>query len=515
MDNSTQSSSYWNVHPPLPAPAPAENGEPQTVLSSRDAKHLKELGLLSYAPAGFCGISLDIMHATTYPKKRHNENKYFGFWRKLPPELQLAVMDKCRDEEIMSLGMLSSSPPDFHRANWRFTARTSKRTRRLAEIIVEKRQERFARLPIMDQGLATLKYLGYTDWKAIELWADWEPLAFLDERGFLAHCLSPLWSISNEEHADALDDSDDWRAIMSHWGVSRECQDAILDPAFSDIRLTQSAAYWVCKTVELRWSTLRYIQRASWHRANPRKILRVRPGLLEQPPGPHRYYRQFQHQKEKEVDMTVLYKAIDVWTVYNVFMSGLKPLLSLFRLLEQENEEWTVDFSCWEVPFTLYPSRLLAEKFARYSARRSRGYSPAALLKVCITTKTLKDKLKIKAFGDGEGKGNEEEWKKVVWINRVEEDPAIDVANGVPNPVADMWGLDLVVGKVSCNKGKAIVKMASWEEISGDNVLMVDGGGGLETAVQYSFLGEDCFLELDMDARLEIAHVRGCEGWMK
>ncbi|KAH8787700.1 hypothetical protein BGZ57DRAFT_124633 [Hyaloscypha finlandica] len=499
MDNSTQIASYWNVHPPLPAPAPAEDGEPQAILSSCDAKRLTELGLLRYAPAGFCRISLDIMHATTHPKKFNNQNKYFGLWRKLPPELQLAIMDVCRDEEIVSL------------------ARTSRKTRTLAKAIVKKRQERFAHLPLTDQGLATLKYLGYTDWKAIELWADWEFRGFLDETDFLAHCLSPLslWSINGEERVDALDDSDDWRAVMSHWGVSKECQDAILDPAFSDIRLTESAAYWVCKTIELRWSTLRYIQRASWHRANPRKILRVRPGLLEQPPGPHRYYRQFQRQQEKEVDMTVLYKAIDVWTAYNVFMSGLKPSLSLFTLLQQEDEEWTVDFSCWDVPFTLYPSRLLAEKFARYSARRSCGYSPAVLLKVCITTKALKDKLKIKTFGDGEEKGNEEEWKKVVWINRMEEDPADDVENGVPNPVADMWGLNLVVGKVSCNKGKAIVKMASWEEISGDNVLVVDGGGGLEAAVQYSFLGDDCFRELDMHARLEMVHVRGCEGRMK
>jgi hypothetical protein len=144
------------------------------------------------------------MHATTHPRKRNNQNRYFGLWRKLPPELQLAIMDVCRDEEIVSLGMLSSSAPDFHSAHWRFTARTSRKTRILAKAIVEKRQERFARLPLTDHGLATLKYLGYTDWKAIELWTDWDFRGFLDETDFLAHCLSPLWSIDSEEGADAL-----------------------------------------------------------------------------------------------------------------------------------------------------------------------------------------------------------------------------------------------------------------------------------------------------------------------
>jgi hypothetical protein len=481
MDSSTQT---------LPRPAPrGDTASARATLEPRDAEYLKEIGLLRQAPGGFYRISPDIMLETKYSQnydKSKDRNMCtrndvpFRFWHQLSPELRVMTMEQCKDVEVLSL------------------AQTSKDTRELGKDVVRRRREGFARIPAANCGLATLQYLGYTEWKAAELWAAWGALESLVEAedvnsAFLAHCLSPLWSIRGEAddhgNTDAFDDRDDWRAVMSHWGVSMESQDAILDPEFCDIRLTESAAYWVCKTFELRWSTLRHIQNASWLRAYPRKTLKARPSVL-------------QHHQENGGDTTFLYKPIDIWTAYRLFRPGQKPLLSLLPVLEDGEEEWTVDFSCWETPLIFYPSRFLAEKFARYSTLRSYGHSSAALVKMSIPTKTLREKLKLKNFGEGEE--GEEEWKKVVWMNRMEEDPMIDAANGISNPVVDMWGLELVVGKVSCNKGKAVKKMASWAEMSGDNVLMVDGGGGLEAAVQYSFLGEECVLELENNVSLEM-----------
>jgi hypothetical protein len=369
--------------------------------------------------------------------------------------------------------------------------------------MLEKRQEEFAKIPLVDISLATIKYLGYTDEKADELWSGWRWHAFLDERTFLGHCLTPMLFSELDDNGniqtnyDVFDESDDWQAIMDGWGLNDEFQDKVMDERFKDLRLTESARYWTCKTVELRWSTLKHIQHASKQRVKPPMRLGDIRSSSTSAPAPWLQVpaESAPQRAQSEEGVTVLYKSIDVAKAYGIFPPSEGPYFgqtiesaplrvehgNILELIE--GGRWSADFTCWANPLTMYPSRVLAEKFAAYSALRSYGHSPACLVKMSIPTKALRETLRIKDFS---GEDGDEEWKQVVLINRKED-------MVIPSLVSQMAieNVNLVVGKVSCNAGKAVVKMDEWEEMGAENVLMVDQGRGLKAAMQYAFLGEE------------------------
>jgi hypothetical protein len=212
---------------------------------------------------------------------------------------------------------------------------------------------------------------------------------------------------------------------------------------------------------------------------------------------------------QSEEEMTVLYQSINVVTAHAVFPPGERPyfrgIIKRTPFLDENGNlpeeligdgSWPADFACWPNRCTMYPSRILAEKFAAYSAVRSYGHSPACLVKMSIPTRALKGMLRIKEFG---GDNGDEEWKQVVWINRNEMNTGESL---VTAQMADE-NVDLVVGKVSCNVGMAVVKMDEWEEISAGNVLMVEEDGKLQAAVQYSFLDEEWAFNLAESIRVE------------
>jgi hypothetical protein len=248
------------------------------------------------------------------------------------------------------------------------------------------------------------------------------------------------------DYPDALDDSDDWRAVMDHCGLRRECQDAILDPRFKDIRLTETASYWISDTVLLRLAILKSISRKSALRS----LTLIPPHLPGHQPAPKRtsFLQLIRSIKPKPSETleeaTVLWKDADVADIDDVF-----PWCGHGHLENLKRNKLS-DLCDWErSSITMYSSRRLAEHYARYSERRCYGHSPASLIKMSIPVRAFDNpELKVTSLSH-----NGPVWKKIVWHNR-RGNIVIYKAPG------------LMIGPVSSNAGTAVFKRDNYEEMT-------------------------------------------------
>jgi hypothetical protein len=121
-------------------------------------------------------------------------------------------------------------------------------------------------------SLATLKYLGYNDTAAHQIWAKWStwpPGGYAEdpwgELPFLEAATSHL--IRGRDH-DTWDDDDQlWRNCMDICGIEPVIQALIMDPMYKTIRLTESCCFWMKDTIELRYRGLEAIEEDSRNRA--------------------------------------------------------------------------------------------------------------------------------------------------------------------------------------------------------------------------------------------------------
>src|SRR5438046_10674103 len=56
--------------------------------------------------------------------------------------------------------------------------------------------------------------------------------------------------------ADALDESDNWFTVMNAIGVNTNVQQAIMDPEFKSVRLTETLKHWLKETVTVSFNSL-------------------------------------------------------------------------------------------------------------------------------------------------------------------------------------------------------------------------------------------------------------------
>jgi hypothetical protein len=149
----------------------------------------------------------------------------------------------------------------------------------------------------------TLLYIGLSDSKATELWHRWNdwladgPSPVIDGPGlginsdddepleavFLDFVIS---LIKREPNVDDESDDVQWRSYLDACGTSHDVQDAIMDPHFADIRLSNSSWYWIQDTIEMRYAGLQDIQRISLARKSssgkrPRNLVQPMEGARE------------------------------------------------------------------------------------------------------------------------------------------------------------------------------------------------------------------------------------------
>jgi hypothetical protein len=144
----------------------------------------------------------------------------------------------------------------------------------------------YATIPEFLVSLATLKYLGYTDTAANQIWDRWSnwpstpPGRFeVDSDGEILFTDVAVSHLNRVRDQDTWDENDrSWFDFMNLCGINLEVQTAIMDPIYKRIRLTESCYFWVKDTIELRYRGLEAIQRASRERTMATTRAESRPG---------------------------------------------------------------------------------------------------------------------------------------------------------------------------------------------------------------------------------------------
>ncbi|KAF4631242.1 hypothetical protein G7Y89_g6897 [Cudoniella acicularis] len=122
-------------------------------------------------------------------------------------------------------------------------------------------------VPEYIESVETLEYIGWGEEKATDIWARWEIVKQTEsneaafQQHFLEYALSAIPDLKLEDRQE------DWNAEMLNWGVGAELRAAIMDEVYTNIRLTESAQYWVKDTMEIRYLSLERLQRDSQMRA--------------------------------------------------------------------------------------------------------------------------------------------------------------------------------------------------------------------------------------------------------
>jgi hypothetical protein len=139
----------------------------------------------------------------------------------------------------------------------------------------------FSTIPIALVSLETIKYLGYNEDSATEIWNKWTtwtqryPVPEYDQAfdrynqasdrpfiKFVVGCLSKGRHLDTRE-----DDIRQWRDFMNFCGINPETQAAILNPTYHNVRSGKSCLIWVQDTIELKYWSLKAIRTASQERA--------------------------------------------------------------------------------------------------------------------------------------------------------------------------------------------------------------------------------------------------------
>jgi hypothetical protein len=82
---------------------------------------------------------------------------------------------------------------------------------------------------------------------------------------------------AGRQHDTASDNDQEWYDCMNARGIATELQDAIMDPVFKTLRLTESCIFWILDTLEMRYRGLIAIQEASIERERALQRARSRP----------------------------------------------------------------------------------------------------------------------------------------------------------------------------------------------------------------------------------------------
>ncbi|KAI8723874.1 hypothetical protein NCS52_00244200 [Fusarium sp. LHS14.1] len=134
----------------------------------------------------------------------------------------------------------------------------------------------FVSIPDQLISQATIEYVGFSRTKANEIrssWNNWPstgPRRETDpeDSGFQVTFLDFICGHISFSFDTDPEDDDEWINCMNTYGLSKELQDAVLDPLFKYLRLSDSCAGWSKDTIEMRYAGLKAIQEESSSREN-------------------------------------------------------------------------------------------------------------------------------------------------------------------------------------------------------------------------------------------------------
>ncbi|RSL85463.1 hypothetical protein CEP51_003305 [Fusarium floridanum] len=132
----------------------------------------------------------------------------------------------------------------------------------------------FVSIPDQLISQATIEYVGFSKIKANEIWSTWNNWPSTgprretdpDDGGLQVTFLDFICGYISSSLDTYSEDDAEWINCMNTYGLSMEVQDAILDPLFKYLRLSDSCAEWSRDTIEMRYAGLKAIQEESSNR---------------------------------------------------------------------------------------------------------------------------------------------------------------------------------------------------------------------------------------------------------
>ncbi|CAG9956338.1 unnamed protein product [Clonostachys rosea f. rosea IK726] len=345
---------------------------------------------------------------------------------------------------------------------------------------------------------ATLEYLGFSSEMSMERWNTW--IAFkqpTDSDGD-----GPF-----DSRGDYADDGDDeqWRLTMDKLGLSTDFQDRIMHPTFTDIRLTQSCAYWCKDTVEMRYEALFLIQQSSLDRQRLLKDVRghsyssssssqQRQAVGHTPfigpllPAAHSEKEQ-QPESTSQAPVsifghapsindiatngidghTILFKGIDEARTYT-FLDAQGCIQDIATILSSTPS----DFSSDRALFYFTPELETARYYAGYAKIRSSEDTNVVIICIAIPNEAIQsltgDSLQYLYWPS-------EDWKEYVRYNRTRKP--------MPFELRRFRRATLLIGSTAKKANQAWRQLTGSSSVTEDYVLKING----EPAVQYVFDG--------------------------
>ncbi|KAL6872962.1 hypothetical protein J3F83DRAFT_594612 [Trichoderma novae-zelandiae] len=362
----------------------------------------------------------------------------------------------------------------------------------------------FSTIPEELVSLATVKYLGYNDEAATEIWDRWvarfprgQPISEL-EPVLSKPFLDPIIGFSyGRRELDVDDDSNDgkWFECMDQCGINQITQTAIMDPVYNRVRLTRSCLYWIRDTIELRYRALKEVQEASRQRDQEIQRAALRPGgsasqqhgatgsqtghrsiseTIRMAPGISRDSAMSKATLRAATNAPgsiTLYKGVDTARIRQLFDENGR--IKKINVLASPPP---TDFCGRDIGFYFTVERDIAVLYSCWAKARSNSSS------VVIVHATIQNST-IESLSERELQRvywPSEEWKRLLFESRN--------LNKLPSDLRKFKLASLVIGTTASKPNWVYAGMDSHNEITERMVLKTKDG---RSVVQYVFRNED------------------------
>ncbi|OAA47965.1 hypothetical protein ISF_09497 [Cordyceps fumosorosea ARSEF 2679] len=370
-------------------------------------------------------------------------------------------------------------------------------------------QSAFATIPTFLISRATLIHVGFTKTRASQLWDLWgqqqEAEAELrrefgdDENDGMGMTFLDFMKSAISRSRDTASSRDqDWIAAMTAWGIQSELQEAMTDPMFDPIRHSQSCAYWVKDTIEMRFAALEQTQKTS----EERNALLARGRTADLIERQFRADAQIANARSAAArnapGHTMLYRGMDEGRAMNLVQDWDSCYLNEMLSMPPS------DFSPSRRFFYFSPQRFVAQYYASWVTRRNENIEPRPkpiIIQFSMPNSTLEslssgtEKLSV-YFPD-------DEWKKLIWYSRRDQP--------LPTTLTKYHNATLIIGTIARGPDLVLQSLRSWEQVSDNNVLKLGPPRNLATAIQFVFTDDkgglllqqnmSSFSKQDFDAR--------------
>lgn len=339
------------------------------------------------------------------------------------------------------------------------------------------RSEVDMKLPDKLESPETLQWLGFNETRAGELflnWTNWHPD---DPTDFTALALDYIRYFRSDADND---DDEHWNGVLSQMGLSHTLIDAVMDPAYHRVRLTQSAKYWVIDTFEAKYRVLSKALESSQQRARLGNLERISKH------GP---------RKENAVDnknqANKPHPRLSYSTAYPEYTPGSVTLWIGHDKLRFEpafpsSGEVRLDKMSSQAPsgFAGFPALMLytavdrevAKIYASYAKRRIGASGTMCVLAIHVPDAFIQSlDPYLLYFG--------ERWKEVVWTCRK--------GDRLAGNLAAINSKKLIIGHICSKANTAIARKPSWKDLKEEDIMKILRFGEVVKAVQYFFKGED------------------------